>query len=207
MNTLTKMLMWSALMALLGGTIGCEEVAPFTIVVSPGNQTPDELGSGTDEENSSFGDELDNPDEEQDESGESGPNENEMDEPSQEQDTAAALEQRLSGTRITFLDSESNGSVYTSAQEDIDLCSSGDFQLRYVTQVSGYGFASEDVYESLGTWRIIMKGSQLILELNTQQDTNGYVGVDELPFQVAGPTDLQFNHGFYGIQANSPLCD
>ncbi len=207
MNTMTKMLVCSALMALLGGTTGCEEVAPFTIVVSPGTQAPDEMGSDTGEENSDSPDEMNDPDEEQDESGESGSEENDMDESGTEQNAAAELEQRLSGTRITFLRSQSNGSVFTNAREDIDLCSSGEFQLRFVTQVNGYGYANEDVYESLGTWRIIVEGSQLMLELSTQQDTNGYVGVDKLPFQVAGPTDLNFSGDFYGIQANSPLCD
>lgn len=195
MNTMTRFLACLLAMGLYAATTGCDEVVPFTVTVGPVDQTSD--GSETNTEEGSTDDDTNESGQEQ-----GGTNGN-----GQEQDIAADLEQRLGGTRLTYLRSNSNGDVYTSFREDIDLCSSGQFQLRNVSQTSGFGFASEDVYESTGTWRIFMEGTQLMMEFETQQDTNGYVGTDAFPFQIATETDLDFSGNLYGIQQNSPICN
>jgi len=128
--------------------------------------------------------------------------------PTQPQDQPAEQFQRmLGGQRLTYLTSNSNGDVYTSYREDLDLCSSGEFQTRIVSQTSGYGTANEDVYEGVGAWRIVADGEQLMLELDLQQTSNGYSGTDQYPIELRPGGELYFNNVRFSVTPDSPVCN
>jgi|GEM_PF-5467532 len=202
MNTFCKMLMGLTLAATLANGMGCDQLPEVTIVVggdnAANNESPEPEAPESPAEDDDFG-ENDRPD-----AGNPPP---ETDDEPQTDAIASQIEDQLAGMRITYLSSDGNGQSYSSYHEVTDLCSSGEFAYRSVSQFAGYGYGSEDIFESTGTWNIIEMDGQLMLNTTTLQSSTGFTGSGQVPVELRADGSVAVGRGGFFVTDENTTCN